>query len=183
MQGMIAPQTHFDLAVAGEHVAGPLPPERLRRLLRHGQRARPSRRATRSSAATSRWPPTTRATSPPAGSAAAGCSRSTTRSSATSTATSRSRRCTSWRGRSSRTTTASVPTESYYNGCSDGGREAMEMAERYPDDFNGIIAGAPEIIAGPLNAENQTWDVPRQHRRERQRDPHRRQAAGPARRR
>jgi tannase/feruloyl esterase len=34
------------------------------------------------------------------------------------------------------------PDESYYNGCSDGGREAMEMAERYPDDFNGIIAGA-----------------------------------------
>jgi Tannase and feruloyl esterase len=51
------------------------------------------------------------------------------------------------------------PNESYFNGCSDGGREAMEMAERYPADFNGIIAGAPEIIAGPLNAENQTWDV------------------------
>jgi hypothetical protein len=51
------------------------------------------------------------------------------------------------------------PSYSYYNGCSDGGREAMEMAERYPDDFDGIIAGAPEIIAGPLNAENQTWDV------------------------
>ena len=32
------------------------------------------------------------------------------------------------------------------------------MAERYPTDFNGIIAGAPEIIAGPLNAEEQTWD-------------------------
>jgi hypothetical protein len=51
------------------------------------------------------------------------------------------------------------PNHSYYDGCSDGGREAMEMAERYPDDFDGIIAGAPEIIAGPLNAENQTWDV------------------------
>ena len=49
------------------------------------------------------------------------------------------------------------PKTSYFNGCSDGGREAMEMAERYPDDFNGIIAGAPEIIAGPLNAEMQTW--------------------------
>jgi feruloyl esterase len=33
----------------------------------------------------------------------------------------------------------------------------MQMAERYPADFNGIIAGAPEIIAGPLNAELQTW--------------------------
>lgn len=52
----------------------------------------------------------------------------------------------------------SGPTYSYYNGCSDGGREAMEMAERYPGDFNGIIAGAPEIIAGPLNAEMQTWE-------------------------
>jgi Tannase and feruloyl esterase len=52
-----------------------------------------------------------------------------------------------------------LPNRSYYNGCSDGGREAMEMAERYPADFDGIIAGAPEIIAGPLNAENQTWDV------------------------
>jgi hypothetical protein len=50
------------------------------------------------------------------------------------------------------------PGHSYYDGCSDGGREAMEMAERYPDDFNGIIAGAPEIIAGPLNAELQTWN-------------------------
>ncbi|MGH2893232.1 MAG: tannase/feruloyl esterase family alpha/beta hydrolase, partial [Solirubrobacteraceae bacterium] len=51
------------------------------------------------------------------------------------------------------------PNYSYYDGCSDGGREAMEMAERYPGDFNGIVAGAPEIIAGPLNAEHQTWDV------------------------
>jgi len=50
------------------------------------------------------------------------------------------------------------PNYSYYDGCSDGGREAMEVAERYPTDFNGIIAGAPEIIAGPLNAELQTWD-------------------------
>ena len=49
------------------------------------------------------------------------------------------------------------PKHSYYDGCSDGGREAMAMAERYPTDFNGIIAGAPEIIAGPLNAELQTW--------------------------
>jgi len=50
------------------------------------------------------------------------------------------------------------PQTYYYDGCSDGGREAMEMAERYPTDFNGILAGAPEIIAGPLNAELQTWD-------------------------
>jgi hypothetical protein len=51
-----------------------------------------------------------------------------------------------------------APKYSYFDGCSDGGREAMAMAERYPTDFNGIIAGAPEIIAGPLNAELQTWN-------------------------
>jgi hypothetical protein len=50
------------------------------------------------------------------------------------------------------------PNYSYFDGCSDGGREAMEVAERYPTDFNGIIAGALENIAGPLNAELQTWD-------------------------
>src|ERR1700760_3026530 len=50
------------------------------------------------------------------------------------------------------------PNYSYYDGCSDGGREAMEVAERYPTDFNGIIAGALENIAGPLNAELQTWE-------------------------
>jgi hypothetical protein len=39
----------------------------------------------------------------------------------------------------------------YFNGCSDGGREAMVEAEVYPDDFDGIIAGDPALgneIAG-----------------------------------
>lgn len=35
------------------------------------------------------------------------------------------------------------PHHAYMVGCSNGGREAMIASERYPDDFDGIVAGDP----------------------------------------
>jgi feruloyl esterase len=36
----------------------------------------------------------------------------------------------------------SDPKYAYYNGCSTGGRQALTAAQWYPEDFNGILAGA-----------------------------------------
>jgi feruloyl esterase len=37
------------------------------------------------------------------------------------------------------------PSKSYYDGCSQGGREGLILAQRFPNDFDGIIAGSPLV--------------------------------------
>jgi feruloyl esterase len=35
------------------------------------------------------------------------------------------------------------PKHAFWNGCSTGGRQGLAEAQRYPEDFDGVIAGAP----------------------------------------
>ena len=39
------------------------------------------------------------------------------------------------------------PRLSYFNGCSTGGRQAMTAAQRYPEDLDAIVAGAPAMYS------------------------------------
>jgi feruloyl esterase len=46
----------------------------------------------------------------------------------------------------------SMPTLSLFNGCSQGGRQGVTAAVRYPADFDGIVVGAPAVNFVHLHA-------------------------------
>jgi feruloyl esterase len=52
-----------------------------------------------------------------------------------------------------------APRYSYYVGGSKGGQEAMMAAQRFPEMFNGIIAGYPGFRLAYAGAVGQMWDA------------------------
>ena len=59
-----------------------------------------------------------------------------------------------------------APDFAYFNGCSEGGREAMIAAQRYPEDYDGILAGSPAIYWSRLMT-NFVWNAQALHADER----------------
>ncbi len=53
-----------------------------------------------------------------------------------------------------------APDYSYHEGCSTGGRQGLMEAQRYPADFDGIVAGAPVNFYQAMHA-NSAWTLQR----------------------
>ena len=56
-----------------------------------------------------------------------------------------------------------APEYSYFEGCSQGGRQGLMEAQRFPNDFDGIVAGYPAFAYQALNASG-TWNLQRMFR-------------------
>src|SRR5262245_56606170 len=52
-----------------------------------------------------------------------------------------------------------APERSYYVGCSEGGREAMMMSQRFPSYFDGILACAPGFNLPKAALLGHAWDA------------------------
>ncbi len=50
------------------------------------------------------------------------------------------------------------PVYSYFEGCSEGGREGLMLSQRYPDLFDGIVSGNPGMDL-PRAALAEAWDT------------------------
>jgi feruloyl esterase len=68
-----------------------------------------------------------------------------------------------WASASSPAITARAPQHAYWQGCSTGGRQGLAEIQRYPADYDGVIAGAP--VYTPLVYSNAILRVQAFHKK------------------